>query len=218
MTPASARWRAAILLYASIQFVVLCTVAMAVYADHYDFTFNFLSELGATRGWSGAPNHAAMVLFSIALGSLGLAVIVFAGAWRAFAFGRGRAREVGLVSQAFGTGSGAAFVAVALTPVNLALDAHNTFVVAAFGLLLGYAASTTLVWWKNGATRVQLAASLAYVLLVGVYFAVVAVAVQTGVATPHGREILVVSQKAIAGVSMLYVAYLTLSTRRQLTV
>jgi hypothetical protein len=216
VSPATARWRAGLLLYAAIQFVALTAIAMALYAEPYDLAGNFLSELGATRTWSGAPNHASAALFAIALGTLGLATIGFAGAWRAFAFGRGRARAVGWAAHGLGAASGAAFVAIAVAPVNLAVDLHNAFVIAAFGLLFGYVCAMTLLWWRNGASRVQLATSVAYVVLVGVYFAVVAVAVRTGVTTAHGKMLLVVSQKAVAAASMVYVGYLTVATRRQL--
>ncbi len=108
------------MLYAALQFVVLTAIAMVVYGDGYRFSHNFLSELGATTTWSGTPNHAAAVLFGIALAGLGSAFVAFAGAWRAFAFARGRARGAGIASQLFGTASGTAFVAVAVTPVNLA--------------------------------------------------------------------------------------------------
>lgn len=217
--------RATLLLGAAIQFVVLTALAMVAYAGGttadprspgYAFTGNFLSDLGATQAWSGAPNHASSILFGIALGGLGIAFIAFAGAWRAFAFERGRAAAVGIGAQLFGTASGAAFLGVAVTPVNRALDLHNALVLAAFGLLLGYAACLTLVWWRNGASRGRLVASVAYLLVVCGYVASVAVAVRAGVWTEHGRILMVVSQKAIAGASMLYVAYLTLATRRQL--
>ncbi len=214
MSPETARWRAALLRYAAIQFVVLVVAAMFVFPGGYDFAMNFLSELGGTRTWTGQGNLPGAVLFSIALATLGLAFVAFAGAWRAFAFARGRARPAGVAAQLFGTGSGAAFVAVAVTPVNVALDLHNTFVVAAFGLLLGYAAAMTFVSWRNGIARGQLVASASYLVLVAAYFAVVAYGVSAGIATEHGRRILVLSQKAIVGVSMLYIAYLTTQCRR----
>lgn len=222
---ASTRRRAAFLLYAAVQFVALTAIAMHVYAGGkladpwakgYDFSGNFLSELGATRSWAGQSNTPSAALFTIALGSLGLALVAFSGTWRAFAFDRGRARAAGIASQVLGTASGAAFFAVAVTPVNLALHAHNTFVVAAFGLLLGYSAALTLVWAKNGATRVQLLASGSYVVLVCVYVAVVVYAVSHGAGSARGLEILVLSQKAIAYASMLYVVYLTVATRQRL--
>jgi len=213
MTAASAHRRAGVLLYAAIQFVALTTIAMRVRAGGYDFFANFLSELGATRTWTGQPNHPAAVLFGIALGTLGVAFVAFAGAWRAFAFARGRARVAGIVGQLFGTTSGIAFLAVAVTPVNLALDLHNAFVIAAFGLLLGYAVSMTIVWSRNGATVAQLASCAGYVLVVCTYVAAVVVAVREGVGTEHGLRILVVSQKLVAYASMLYIGYLTVTIR-----
>ena len=59
MSAARAHRRATILLYAAIQFVALTAIAMAVYAGGttanpwspgYDFTGNFLSDLGALCG------------------------------------------------------------------------------------------------------------------------------------------------------------------------
>lgn len=225
MTPASARLRAGILLYCALQFLALVTLAIVVYAGGtyrdplapgYDLARNFLSELGAFHSWAGQPNHPSAVMFSIALGSIGLAFVAFAPAWRAFAFARRRARAAGIAAQICGTLSGAAFVAVACTPVDVALDYHNRFVLCAFGFLLGYAAMITLVQWRNGATRVRLVASVAYLLAVGAYFASVMIAVKTGVFSDSGHMLLVVSQKLIVAVSMLYVAYMGLAIRRQL--
>lgn len=216
MTARSARLRAALLLYAAVQFVVLSVIAMQVYGEPYRFFFHFLSELGATHTWSGRPNHVAMVLFSVALASLGLALIAFAGAWRAVAFQRERARAAGIASQWLGTLAGAAFVAVGCTPVDVVLHVHNTLVVVAFGLLLGYVVAMTVLWAYNDAPRAQLVASGLYLVLVLVYFAITFLAVQRGVGTVRGRELLVTSQKVFAGASMLYVAYLTLAVRRQL--
>ena len=227
MTAARVRRRAGLLRYAAIQFVVLTTVAMQVYAGGklldrsapgYDLFGNFLSDLGATRAWSGHPNHVAAVLFSVALGTLGITFMAFAGSWSSFAFAHGRARGVGIASRVFGTTSGAAFVGVAVTPVNLALDLHNAFVVAAFALLLGYAATLTYVFARNGASRTWLVVSAVYLVLVGGYVAVVVVAIRTGITSARGLWILVASQKAIAYASMLYVLYLASATRSQLAV
>jgi len=108
VTPATARLRAGILLYAALQFLALVTLAMLVFAGGswtdplapgYDLARNFLSDLGATKSWAGVANHPSAVLFSIALGSIGLAFIAFAPAWRAFAFARGKARAAGIAAQ-----------------------------------------------------------------------------------------------------------------------
>lgn len=225
MTPASARRRGAVLFYASCQFVVLTAAAMASYpggtlldwrTSGYQFFGNFLSDLGATRAWSGRPNGVAAVLFAIALATLGTAFIFFARTWRAFAFAHRRARVAGLAGELFGIASGAAFLAVAATPVDRAISTHNAFVIAAFGLLLGYAASLTIVWSRNGASAAQRAACIGYLVLVAAYVVSVGVAVRMGVTSPRGVWLMVASQKVIAYASMAYVAYLTLAIRRQL--
>jgi hypothetical membrane protein len=90
-------------------------------------------------------------------------------------------------TRAFGMLSGAAFAGVACVPVNLAFDLHNALVVSAFALLLGYATCRR---------------SWGYALCVVAYGAVTA-------ASLHDRWRLVVAQKAIAYVSMLYIVYVT---------
>jgi hypothetical membrane protein len=167
--------RAWFLLYAALQFVVLTAIAMHVYADGYHFTRNFFSELGMTTTWWGRPNHVSAALFSIALATLGIAFIAFATTDR----GRG--------TRAFGMLSGAAFASVGCVPVNVALDLHNTLVVAAFALLFGYATCRR---------------SWGYALCVVGYGVVVA-------ASLHDRRTMVIAQKAIAYVSMLYIVYVT---------
>jgi hypothetical protein len=210
------RARTRFLLYAALQFVVLTAIAMRLYAGGtfadatttgYRFTQNFFSDLGATRSWSGHVNHASAVLFTIALGTLGIAFIFFAGAWRDLG---ARARAAGIASQLCGTLSGAAFISVAATPVNLALGLHNTFVVAAFGLLLGFAASLTVVLWKNGHAMRLRVISVVYVVLVLFYFALVVYALTHGVSTELGRAVMVVAQKVMVYVSMVYVVCVTL--------
>ncbi len=224
MTPARARARAGFLLYAAIQFVVLTAIAMVLYAggtwfdpsaSRYELAHNFFSDLGATHAWSGRANYDSAVLFTIALATLGIAFIAFAGAWRAFAFARSRARGAGIAAQLFGTLSGACFIAVSVTPIDHALHAHNTFVVAAFGCLLGYAGSLTIVMWRNGARGAHLVAHGLYLALVMAYVAMVLVAVRRGIATEDGVVVMVISQKVVAYASMLFVAFLTTSTRKQ---
>jgi hypothetical protein len=213
MTPTSARLRSTLLLYAAVQFIVLTTIAMAVYADRYQFLGNSLSDLGATHAWSGRANHPAMILFSVALTGLGLAFIGFAGTWRAFDCSRRAVSIAGVTAQAFGTLSGLAFIAVAFAPVNVVVKLHNALVISAFGLLLGYVVATTVVWACNGAPRTILAATGIYLVLVMVYFGVVAMAVDRGAGTMRGYELMVISQKCFAYVSMLLIAYVTLTTR-----
>ena len=83
--------RALVLIYASIQFLVLTAVAMLVYpggavyeldANRYLFLRNFFSDLGATVTPSGRPNLISHILLVIALGCVGLALILASSNWK----------------------------------------------------------------------------------------------------------------------------------------
>jgi hypothetical protein len=213
--------RAGLLRYAALQFVVLVAAAMVLYpggtwfdpaATRYELARNFLSDLGATHVFSGRANYTSAALFAIALATLGGALVAFAWAWRAYALELGRSGAAGIASALFGTGSGVAFVGVAVAPIDRVLVLHNSLVTAAFGLLLGYAASLTLLMWRARVGRLVVNAS--YVALVCAYFVLVVVGLQSG--TEHGFAILVVGQKLIVCASMLHILYVTSATRRAL--
>lgn len=215
MTPSVFR-RAGLLRYAAIQFFVLVAAAMALYAGgtywdpgapRYELTHNFLSDLGMTHAWSGRASYASSALFFVALATVGVALILFASTWRQFAHARGRSTFAGRASAALGMASGLAFVGVACTPFDLALVWHNGFVLAAFGLLLGYVIALTVVMANNGATAVQNALNLAYVALVLGYVALIFFGPRLN--TPEGHRVQVIGQKIIAAGSMLHVILLT---------
>ena len=215
--------RAGFLRYAAIQFVVLTVCAMIAYAGgtwfdprtaHYEFTGNFLSDLGATRSLSGATNYVSSALFFVALATNGAALVAFSWAWRGFAFGHRRARFAGYMSAVLGTASGLAFIGVAVTPWNLLLDVHNAFVVGAFGLLMMYVAAITVVMWRNGIAGVRLAANAVYLVVIMGYVALVLLGPRFN--TEHGHRVQVIGQKIVAYVSMLHIMFLTTTTRRAL--
>lgn len=211
---------AGLLRYAAIQFVVLTALAMVLYAGgtwfdpttaHYHFTGNFLSDLGMTHAFSGRANYPSSVLFLVALTSVGAALIAFVWRWKEFAFDRRRAAIAGHGAAVLGTLSGLAFIGVAVTPFDLALRAHNTLVIAAFGLLMLFVAAITIVMWRNG---LPIAANLVYLACVVGYIALVLRGPHMW--TPHGHTVQVIGQKAIAYASMLHVIYLTTTIRRAL--
>jgi hypothetical protein len=212
---------AGLLRYAAIQFVVLTALAMVLYAGgtwfdpttaHYHFTGNFLSDLGMTRAFSGRANYASSALFCVALATVGGALVAFVWTWREFAFGRRRAIVVGYAAAVLGTLSGLAFVGVAFTPFDLALNAHNTLVIAAFGLLMLFVAAITFAMWRNGISGARIAANLAYLACVAGYVALVLRGPR--MSTPHGHTVQVIGQKLIAYASMLHIVYLATTIRR----
>ncbi|MFT3698797.1 MAG: DUF998 domain-containing protein [Kofleriaceae bacterium] len=198
-----------------MQFVVLTTLAMWIYpggswpephATHYQFTANFLSDLGRTITFDGRSNMASSILFGIALVTIGAALIAFAWGWSVFATER-RARAAGIACAILGSLSGLAFIGIGLTPWDRHLDAHNACVFAAFGALLFYVIALTIVMWRNHAPRSWLAIDLVYLACVLAYVLIIALGPRLD--TIHGRFVQVVTQKAIVYISMLHIAALT---------
>jgi hypothetical protein len=198
------------LLYAALQFVVLTAIGMQLY-PHYRFSGHFFSDLGATVTWHG-ENNAGAPLFVIALGTVGVAMILFAAQWRTYAFARKRGFMLGIATQVMGTLSGLGFIGVACTPVNVALDTHNTLVIVAFGLLLAFAILGTTLWWVNGAPTGVLVAGGLYVLVLIGFFAAAGWVVRAGL-FEHVR-VLIVAQKIVVYASMAYVVFLTMTILR----
>lgn len=218
---ASVLRRAGFLRYAALQFFVLVALAMVLYAGgtywdptapRYELTRNFLSDLGMTHAWSGRASYASSALFFVALATVGVALVWFAAGWRHYAHAQGRAPWAGRASAGLGIASGLAFVGVACTPFDLALMWHNGFVLAAFGLLLGYVIALGIAMAKNGATPLQNALNLAYVLLVLGYVGLIFFGPRLH--TPSGHQVQVIGQKIIATGSMLHVIGLTSLLRR----
>ena len=220
---ASAYRLAGLLRYAAVQFIVLSVCAMAAYAGgtwwepeapRYRFTGNFLSDLGMTHAFSGRSNHVSCVLFAIALFCVGTALVAFVWTWREVACPRGRARWAGHASAIVGTLSGLGFIGVALTPFDIALNAHNTFVLSAFSLLPLYVATFTFLMWRNGIDRARVAANLGYLVLVAGYMGLVLFGPRLHTQSGHTTQ--VIGQKIIAYGSMLHVLYLASTTRKAL--
>ena len=210
---AAVAFRAGLLLYASAQFAVLTVLAMFAYpggakfdldSDGYRFFENFFSDLGATETYSGRSNTLSHVLFSIALGSVGLAFLAFAPTWRAIAARRGAARRVGLAAQVFTLISGAGFIGIAATPWDHFLDAHNGFVRLAFALLLAYIVCLTVVQLANGWPRFFVVVNVVFLVVLLAY--VVVLFAGPGLDTLSGLRLQVAAQKIIVYSSMLALA------------
>jgi hypothetical protein len=206
-----------------VQFIVLSVCAMAAYAGgtwwnpdapRYQFAGNFLSDLGMTHSFSGRSNYVSCALFSVALFTVGLALVAFVWTWREVACAQGRARWAGHTSAVVGTLSGLGFIGIALTPFDVALHAHNTLVLAAFSLLPLYVASFTFLMWRNGIDRARVAANVGYLVLVAGYMVLVLIGPRLD--TPGGLTTQVLGQKIIAYGSMLHVLYLATTTRKSL--
>jgi hypothetical protein len=213
-------WRALVLIYASVQFVVLTTVAMLVYpggavyepgADRYLFLRNFFSDLGATLTPSGRPNLISHVLFGVALGSVGLALITASSNWKVIVAGGRAARTAGVASQVVEVVAGLGFIGIAATPWNLVLDAHNGFVRLAFGFLLVYDLCLLVIQVSNRWTVPYTAANAIYLLLLVAYVGILFFGPR--VDTKSGLEFQVAAQKIIVYASVVNLGLQAVSVR-----
>ena len=215
-------WRALVLIYASIQFLVLTAVAMLVYpggavyeldANRYLFLRNFFSDLGATVTPSGRPNLPSHILLIIALGCVGLALILASSNWRVIVGRRQSGQAVGLASQVLEIIAGLGFIGIAATPWNLVLDAHNGFVRAAFGFLLAYDLCLLVIQIRNRWSSAYTAANAVYLLLLLTYVGVLFFGPRLD--TRSGLEFQVAAHKIIVYASVLNLGLQAASIRRE---
>jgi hypothetical protein len=216
-------WRAALVIYASIQFVVLTAIAMLVYPGgaafepdrgRYLFLRNFFSDLGTTITPAGHPNLTAHILLVLSLGTVGLALILASANWKVIAARRQVARTVGIVSQAAEIIAGLGFIGIAATPWNLFLDAHNNFVRLAFGFLLIYDLCLLVLQIRNGWPSVFTAANAIYLLVLFAYVGILFFGPTLD--TQSGLAFQVAAQKIIVYASVLNLGLQAVSIRRVL--
>jgi hypothetical protein len=215
-------WRAQALIYTSVQFLLLTTIAMLVYpggavyqpdANRYLFLRNFFSDLGATITPSGRPNLASHILFLIALGSIGIALILASSNWKVIVARRQQAPSVGRASQALEMIAGLGFIGIAATPWNLVLDAHNGFVRAAFAFLLAYDVCLLIIQLRNRWPAPYTASNAVYLLLLVAYVGILFFG--PGLDTRSGLEFQVGAQKIIVYASVINLGLQALSVRQE---
>jgi hypothetical protein len=214
-------WRALVLIYASIQFVALTAIAMLVYpggavyqldTNRYLFLRNFFSDLGATITPSGRPNFVSHVLFGVALGSVGLALILASSNWKVIVARGGAARTAGVASQIVEVAAGLGFIGIAATPWNLVLDAHNGFVRLAFGFLLVYDLCLLMIQISNRWTAAYTAVNAIYLLILLAYVGILFFGPR--VDTKSGLEFQVAAQKIIVYASVVNLGLQAVSVHR----
>jgi len=213
-------WRALILIYASIQFLVLTAIAMLVYpggavyelgANRYLFFRNFFSDLGATVTPSGRANLASHILLLVALGTVGIALVLASSNWRVIVARRQAAQVAGFASQMFEIIAGLGFIGIAATPWNLVLDAHNAFVRAAFGFLLAYDLCLLIVQLRNGWSSAYTVANAVYLILLLAYVGILFFGPKLD--TKSGLEFQVAAQKIIVYASVINLGLQAISIR-----
>ncbi len=205
-------------------FIVLTTVAMVMYrggnefdktAVSYVFTQNFFSDLGMSVSYFGEPKLLVMVLFMLALGGVGLALIGYSVAspylFRKTAVTHLLARTGSL----FGIVSGLSYIGVAATPSNLYLPAHKLFVFMAF---VGFALTAvfyTLAILLTKAYPNRFAYAYSF-FAAALFFYVWFILYGPSFRSPEGAELQVIGQKLIVYTSIFSMMIQTYGAQQQL--
>jgi hypothetical protein len=215
-------WRATVLTYACVQFLVLTAVAMLVYpggavyepdANHYLFFRNSFSDLGATRTPSGHPNLSSNLLFLLALSSIGIALILASSNWKVIVARRQAAKAAGFASQALETIAGLGFIGIAITPWDLVLNAHNVLVRAAFSFLFAYDLCVLVIQLRNRWSPSYTIGNAIYLVLLLGYVGILFFGPRLD--TKSGLEFQVAAQKIIVYASAVNLGLQARSVRRE---
>jgi hypothetical protein len=225
VTMARNTFGAKLLLFASGQFVVLTLGAMLLFpggamyepdAKKYLFLQNFFSDLGGTRTRDGQSNLFSMVLFIVALVSVGIALIVASPIWKRVIVRQGRGEHLGNAAQWLSALSGICYTGIAATPWNLVLDTHMFFVQAAFSLLLGFMICLTTIQLQNKWPVRYIVSNAIYISILTCYVFILFHG--PNLLTLRGLMFQVIAQKIIVYISILNLAYQCISLLKPLPV
>ena len=204
-------------------FVVLTSLAMLVYAGGqafdnssagYQFTRNFLSDLGRLTAYSGRPNTASAILFNTALGLAGVALVLFFLSFPRF-FAHSRLfRLLSISGSLLGVLAGVCFAGISFTPADVARPAHIQFVMWAFRLfpLAVLVYIPALFLHPAYPRRYAWLFVLFWLLLAGYYLLLTN---GPSIETSQGFVIQVIGQKVIAYASVVSVGLQAYGARKQ---
>jgi len=106
-------------------------------STHYNFFYNYISELGNSITITGKDNTASKIFFITAFASYGLVLIYYSRIWRAIGTEAENLKFFGFTSKFSMIISGLAFIGIAFTPWNSLLYEHIFYfevMLAAFAL------------------------------------------------------------------------------------
>ena len=130
-----------LVMIACLSFPVLTTLAMLFYPggtrsnpelQGYRFFENCFSELGLMQSYSGGPQTASFILFTLALALAGAALVIYYCLAPSIFWGKTSLKILSLAGSFFGVTAGLSFIGVAFTPADVYLAPHALFVQLAF--------------------------------------------------------------------------------------
>ena len=187
----------------TILFVILTFTAMFTYpggsnfnkdSAGYSFSTNFFSDLGRRVSFNGEPQMLTSVLFSLALGIVGFAIIPLFILTPSLYAQRGK--KAAHAGAAVGILAGICYIGVALTPWDLYLYPHMKFVQGAFSLITVAMILLTVSFIQHGGFgRIYPAVSGIFSVMAVVYVWLLFFGPSFN--TPHGLAVQVAAQKII---------------------
>jgi hypothetical membrane protein len=192
-------------------FIVFTVIAMLTYTGGsvddpskagYSFTHNFLSNLGMITAESGRPNWVAAILFTIALGTAGAALVIFFIIFRQLFQSTRLQSTLSLIGSALGVLAGISFMGIAFAPADIARPAHIQFVLWAFRLFpLAVLCYVPVLFLDRSFPKVYAWVLTSFcLLLIGYYLLMTS---GPSFTSPEGLVIQVVGQKVIAYASIV---------------
>lgn len=204
----------------SVIFVILTGLSMFFYpggtkfdrtAMHYNFLYNFFSDLGATTTYSGKLNTISNILFTTALGGTGIVLIYFSKIWRAVSTDSHEFRLIGFLSKFFLIVCGISFVGIAFTPWNKFFDYHNIFMKIAFSCMFGWSILITILELRNPKMHRVAVANIFYNIILMIYLYMLFFIYDFGM--EEGIEFQAVAQKIIIYFSVVILFIQALSIK-----
>ena len=205
-------------------FVVLTLLAMFTYAGGsvddpstagYSFTHNFLSNLGMLTAESGQPNWISAILFFVALGMAGAALVIFFIIFRRFFLTSHLQAALSLVGSMLGVLAGSCFMGIAFSPADIARPAHILFVMWAFRLFpLAVLCYVPVMFMDKHYPKLYAWVFTVFCLLLIGYYLLMTNG--PSFTSPQGLVIQVVGQKVISYASILSIGIQSLGAFRYL--
>ncbi len=205
-------FRCNLLLYASLQFMVMTFIAMYLYKGgyildpntrSYSFLHNFLSDLGMVNTYSGESNIVPLIIFGFATAFMGLSFALFANICYVLAFKNLKGITVGKLGSLSGITGGLLFAAVAVLPWDLMFNAHFWCVNSAYFFISLFIVCLTIVQILNKLPG-------KFILLNSIYFSILIIhflilLFGPRYTTPEGLPLHAVAQKVSIYFSILIV-------------
>jgi len=206
-------------------FVLLTLAAMFTYPGGtftdettvgYDFFRNFFSDLGLVTALNGHPNTISLILFFIALSTVGIGIASYFIAFRDFFSSDRTGTLFSWLGTIIGAVSGLCFVGIAFVPYDVIFNIHYQLVFWAFRtILVAIAIYAFVIFRQDNYPHRYGWIFIVYTVFLAAY--VILLEFGPDPDTPNGLIIQATGQKIIAYISILSImaqAWLAYQVRR----